>query len=396
MSIRARLAELEATANLVVLERQVEIACLINALLSRTHVSIVGTKGIAKTFLTDTLVGLIGGLGPEDYFKAQLGRRSDPADLLGPYTPAALREGRFSRHTAHKLPRARIAHVAEFWKAPDSARDDLLTILNEGWFFNGQAPEDCPLTTMIADSNEMPEGDHPLADRFTFWLVSTPIKGKGNVETMLRGAVDRLHATGTTRRPHVTPMITWAEIEQAQREVAAMPVSDEAITALQTLWSQLADAGINPSPRRLVACLPVMQANAWRSGSGVTSTDDMGILAHVLWTKPSQLPTVQRHIYEVASPLDIEALDLSVLVEELRSSYDALANTPDRDTRKSLALPLHDRATAVGEALLDIKARADAAGRRLDLFVPLSNELADLGRKLLGVMRHGVSPAVQK
>lgn len=384
LSIPEKLKAVEASANAQVFERPIETACLINALVSRSHVSVIGVPGVAKTFLADAIVGLIGELGPHDYFKTQLGPRSDPADLLGPHSPLALREGRFSRNTAHKLPRARIAHISEFWRAPDSARDDLLSIMNEGLFYNGEDPEDCPLSLLIADSNTMPEAGHALADRFTFWLVTKPIQGRGNVEAMLRGAVDRLASIGTTRRPSISdPLITWAEIEQAQAEAARIPVSAAAINALAELRGSLISEGVMPSDRRLVACLPVMQAEAYLAGASVADLSHMKRLSNVLWTKPQDQPKVLRLIYGVSSPRDLQVLDLGDAVKDLVVSYGQIASLADVATRKRRALELHERVTAVGNDLLNIKDAAVADGQAIDLFPTLSATLGDLGRRLL-------------
>lgn len=384
LTIPQKLQAVKDAANAAVYERGVEIDCLVNALISRSHVSVIGVPGVAKTFLADTLVGLIGGLGPHDYFKTQLGPRSDPADLLGPHSPLALRQGLFSRNTAHKLPRARIAHVSEFWRAPDSARDDLLSIMNEGLFYNGEDPEDCPLAVLVADSNTMPEAGHALADRFTFWLVTTPLQGRGNVEAMLRGAVDRLATIGTTRRPSIeAPIITWDEIEQAQAEVARIPITAEALAALVDLRAKLAAEGIMPSDRRLVACLPVMQAEAYLAGAAEAGVAHMKRLSNVLWTKPEHKPKVLRLIYAVSSPRDLQVLDLGESVKELLLTYSQIASTADDTTRKARALELHTRVTAVGNQLLDINDAAVAEGAPVDLFTTLSATLGDLGRRLL-------------
>lgn len=387
LTIPEKLRAVKAAANGVVFERPVEVDCFVNALVSRSHISVVGTKGVAKSFLADTIVGLIGGLGPHDYFRTSLGERSDPADLLGPHSPLALKAGLFSRNTAHKLPRARLAHVGEFWRASDSARDDLLSIMNEGWFFNGEKPEDCPLAVLVADSNTMPSLDHPLADRFTFWLVTKPLQGRGNVESMLRGAVDRLATIGTTRRPNIeAPLITWAEIEQAQADAARIPVSAAAIGALAELRSKLANEVVMPSDRRLVACLPVMQAEAYLAGAKEADLVHMKRLSNVLWTKPEDQPKVLRLIYAVSSPLDLQVLDLGDSVKELLYQYGQISTLADVTTRKRRGLELHERVTAVGNDLLDLNDAAVADGKSIDLFPTLSATLGDLGRRVLSLL----------
>jgi MoxR-like ATPase len=351
---------------------------------------VLGPPGTGKSFMVDTVVAMIDGFGPGDYFRSQVGRRSDPADLLGVHTLAALNEGRFERNTTNMLPEASVAVIGEFWRAPDSATDDLRSILNEGVFYNGR-PQQVPLCTLVVDSNEMPEAGHALADRFTFWLMVKPIMGLGNVKTMLAGATQRLHAVGTTNRPVVEKVIGWKDILKAQGAVAAVAIPDSIHTALAELRAQLAGAGIYPSDRRLVSCLGVMQAQAYRAGRSEVSTEDMALLAHVLWTKPADLPKVQRLVYTISSPFDLRAMDLSSRVEAMATRYTDVLAIADVVTRKQRLLALHVEISGdkhsgrkgLGHDLTALREEATAAGKPLALYPALAAQAKSLGRSLL-------------
>lgn len=395
--IQEALVDLRTAANVALLEREVEIDCLINALLSRSHICMLGTTGVGKTFLSDTFVALIRGIDGEEYFRSQLGRRSDPADILGPHSLPALNAGRWERDTTRKLARAKLAIIGEFWKAPDSARDDLLSILNEGIFYNGGIAEECPLSTLIVDSNEMPEPGHPLADRFTFWVITPPIAGRGNVLAMLQGAAERLRTVGTTTHPFVTPVIGWPEIRIAQHEVTQVKIPDEVLTALVDLRFKLNEAGIFPSERRLVSCLGVLQAEAYRAGRSEAGAEDMTLLAHVLWTKPTELVTVQRQIFAVSSPLDLKLLELSDAIEALDAEYSRALAISDAPTRKRRLIQLQIQ--LVGDVDPDtgalkkrgyahdlVDTRDAAGGRTLALYAPLAARMRGLGDRLFDSM----------
>lgn len=378
--VLALLALLEEQANAVVFERDVEVACIIAAFLSRNNVSVVGAPGVGKTFLGRVLTGLISGLDGDHYFETQLAPRSDPADLFGAHTTAALRAGQFTRNTEHMLPRARVAHISEFWNAPDAAVAPLNSMLNEGWFYNGGSRESVDLSTLIIDSNGMPPAGHALADRFAIWLVTKPLQSATSVEAMLRGADERTIATGTARRPNVDPVIAWAQIEQAQRAVARIPVGRDAIEALVRLRFKLADASVFPSDRRLVAALGVMKAAAFRAGRAEVTPDDMGMLVHVLWTKPAEIPKVQREIYAVSNPLELLVMDLGVRLTEMQARYLAVVQMEDARDRKRNAVELHRKIMAVSRELVALRAQAKAANRRLDLYSPVRSGLRELGK----------------
>jgi MoxR-like ATPase len=196
--VRTSLARLEEAAKSEVLERDIEIRCLIASLLARLHMAVVGPPGSGKSFMVDTVAALIDGFGTEDYFRSQVGRRTEPDDLLGSYTLESLRAGRRRRDTTRKLPNAKVAVISEFWRAPDAATDDLRSIMQEHVFYNGGDAQPAPLCTLVVESNEMPESAHALADRFTFWLVVGHLVSHANRKAMLARAAERLHAVGNT------------------------------------------------------------------------------------------------------------------------------------------------------------------------------------------------------
>lgn len=393
--ILAGLDALEKSTNAEVLERDTEIRCLVAALIGQMNMAIVGPPGAGKSYMVDTLAALIDGFGTEDYFRSQVGRRTEPDDLLGSYTLESLRAGRRRRDTTRKLPNAKVAAISEFWRAPDAATDDLRSILQEHVFYNGGDPQPTHLSTLVVESNEMPEASHALADRFTFWVVVKHLVSHSNRKIMLARAAERLAAVGNTYQPVVEPVIAWTDIERAQREVSGIAIPEAIRDALAELWASLAAAGIYPSDRRLNSCLGVMQAEAYRAGRDEVTTADMALLPHVLrWAKPDQLPKLQRLVYAVCSPFDLQALTLSDRIDKLTSDYqDALA-VPDVPTRKRRLIGVHmdvagDRRTSrkgVTQDLVALRDSAAAGGHQLMLYPALAERARGLARQLTAAL----------
>lgn len=376
----------EAAANDVLLERETEVSCVRNALLTRSHVFFLGAPGVAKTFLSRVVVGLIDGLGPEDYFDWEMGRFSDPAEILGPHDPRELKQGRFVRNTRHKLPRARIAHVGEIWKSSSATANYLLSLTNERLFYNGgDGPERAPLCTLLCDSNETPEHTADLAalwDRMTFRVPTRPVQGRGNREKLLRAAADRFAATGSTSEPVVTPVLSWGEIEAAQEEVRRVTIGAAVYEALLDLVEEVAKAGVVPSERRQVACLSIIMAEAWRARRSEAVLADMAALTHVLWSRREEIAKVQRAVFSIASPSDAAAMELSDRVETLAVQVERLVRETGTANRRRDALDVHERLAAEAQALVDLKVQAEAAGQALQLLTPLSNRILALTRAI--------------
>lgn len=391
----AGLDALEKSAGAEVLERDIEIRCFIDALLGRLNMAVVGPPGSGKSYMVDVMAALIDGFGPEDYFRSQVGRRTEPDDLLGSYTLESLRAGRRRRDTTRKLPNARLAAISEFWRAPDSATDDLRSILQEHVFYNGGDAQPTQLCTLVVESNEMPEASHALADRFTFWLVVRHLVSPANRKIMLARAAERLAAVGNTYQPVVAPVIAWADIEAAQREVAAITVGEQVRDALGDLWTGLHREAIYPSDRRLNACLGVMQAEAYRAGRDEVTTDDMALLPHVLrWAKPDQMPKLQRLVYAISSPHDLLALDLSDRIDKLAGDYKRALAEPDVSARKRRLIATHmdvagDRRTGrngVTQDLVALRDTAESEGRQLSLYPALASRARGLARQLAATL----------
>lgn len=367
-------------ANAVVLENTVAVSCLVNAFVSRSHTCLIGISGVGKSFLCDTIVGLIDGI--PRFFRTQLASGSDAAELLGTYSVPGIREGRFERVTTNRLPESDVAVITEFWRAAPAANDGVLSMMNEGLFYNGGAEPMSADPIVIIDANSMPERGDPRADRVTFWVVIEPIKGRGNLTTMLSDAAERVRATGTTTKPMVTPVITWSEVLRAQAEATQVRISDPTKKALVALFEKLADEGIYPSPRRLVSCLRVLQAEAWLHGRAVTAPEDMTLLSHVLWSEPAQYATVLDLISAVSDPHNAAVLKLKPTVEKLEEAAEEVYQILDPPTLRREAINLHKRVTAVSRTLVEIKAAAAAEGTYPELFDALAARVNAMGRRL--------------
>lgn len=381
-TIPEKLTSLEAAVNGTVFERVTETRCLVNALLSGRHICMIGSPGIAKSFLTRTAVKYIDGIGQGEYFEWLLGKFDTPEAILGPHSLKALEQDHYVRNPANKLPVAKLAFISEIWKASTALLNVLLPIMNERLFYNNGSPVTVPLSTLVADSNETPEAATELGalwDRFAFRLFTKPIQDDGNFDAMLRAAAGRFASTVP-----VVPVITWDEITQAQQAVRQITISDDVYDALNTLRQALAKEGILPSERRFVECLPIIQAQAFRAGRSIADINDMRLLSHVLWDIAAQQPIVQKLVFELANPLDKLAMEMMEDVESLARQIDELLRTSDNNQERSRkAIEVHGKLEEAANDLKKLRAQAKAEGRVSDIMEPLRQRILGLTRKLL-------------
>src|SRR5262249_46230450 len=115
------------------IERDEEVDLVLTALLAREHVLLVGPPGTAKSLLLDSVMRWLSGRT----FTALLTKFSQPEELFGPVSVAGLKEDRYVRITAGKLPEAEGCFLDELFKASSAILNTLLRLLNERVFDRG-------------------------------------------------------------------------------------------------------------------------------------------------------------------------------------------------------------------------------------------------------------------
>jgi MoxR-like ATPase len=151
------------------IEREGEVDLILTALACQEHALLVGPPGSAKSLLLDALMSWTSGRR----FTALLTKFSCPEELFGAISVRGLKEDRFVRVTAGKLPEAHLAFLDELFKASSAILNTLLRILNERVFEDGDGSlRQVPLLLCVGASNEWPspeDGGRELAavlDRF--------------------------------------------------------------------------------------------------------------------------------------------------------------------------------------------------------------------------------------
>src|SRR5947209_6779060 len=154
----ATLHKIEAELNAGQVERTAAIRAALVALVSKSHVVLLGPPGSAKSQLVLAIAARFcdasgDGLRPFVYL---LTRFSVPEEIFGPVSVDALKHDVFRRVTAGKLPEAQIVFLDEVFRASSALLNSLLTLMNERCYDNGGVRQTVPLTSLFGASNEMP------------------------------------------------------------------------------------------------------------------------------------------------------------------------------------------------------------------------------------------------
>lgn len=346
MAIRDSVLAIERELGARHLERREVIRGMLLALLTRMHVVLLGPPGADKSGLSRDLTSRIGGV----YFEWLLTRMSTLEELFGPISLKALEQDSYRRITANKLPEAQIAFLDEVFKGSSAILNSLLAILNERVFHNDGKPVQVPLEMVVGASNELPEDREELGalwDRFMVRFTVDYIRDAQNFSKLLTGVAQ---AAPTT--------ITLADLHTAQAEVGQVDI-DPVIPQVLDLRAKTREMGVMVSDRRWYGAMDIVRAEAWMNGRAQAEVGDLRVLVPVLWSEPSQYPSVRKTVYSLVSPYDSQAEDLlDQAVEVYRS---ALAAPDDQQTSagveatKALKSVLRKVEAAIAEAKTDMK-----------------------------------------
>lgn len=314
--IRDKFARARHELASALIEREDEIDLVLTALLAGEHVLLVGPPGCGKSLLLDSLLSWTGG----NKFSILFTKYTTPEEVLGPVSLRALKEDRYVRVTAGKLPEAEYAFCDEIFKASSAILNTLLRILNERVYDAGDGvARAVPLKLCVAAGNEWAGPDtgkelSALFDRFTLRRTVSPIRSRAGRERLLWAA---------DHTPKFSTTVTPAEVEDAQRAARAIPWSVEAKEALGCVLSELAREGVRPGDRRQFKTIGTVRAFAYLGGADEVRPEHLEVAQHCLWDDPHEQPQkVAQVIARIANPTGMRVTQLLLEVESVLAAAD--------------------------------------------------------------------------
>ena len=225
---KLRLVEKELKAKYFERDRVIEGALC--ALLTNSHLLLIGPPGTAKSQIVSELCGRIEGA---NYFQWLLTKFTTPEELFGAVSLKGLENDEYRRVVTGKLPEAHIAFLDEVFKASSSILNTLLTIMNERVYYNGTEELNIPLMSLFGASNELPSEEDELEalyDRFLLRYVVDYIKEDFRFLKMLDGEDESAKES----------VITPEELSECRKAVQSVNVTSNILKLIARIRRELA------------------------------------------------------------------------------------------------------------------------------------------------------------
>ncbi|MEM1644654.1 MAG: AAA family ATPase [Ignisphaera sp.] len=279
--------------------REEEAKVILLALLTKEHAVLIGEPGTAKS----ALIRRVAEIFNMKCFTYLLTRYTEPAELFGPLDINALKEGKYVRITANKLPESEIVFLDEIFKANSAILNTLLTIMNERIFYDGYTEINVALWSLFGASNEVPEDPEleALYDRFLLRHNVKPVS-----EDMWRDLLK--YAWNIEKFGYGKPSIKIdrSMLEELHKKIFEVDFSSIENKLLK-IFSIFESKNIHLTDRRKGKALKVIASHAVLSGRLIASEEDLLTLKFIA---PHDID-------------DFERINV-ILSEELKTAYKYL------------------------------------------------------------------------
>ncbi|MBO8140703.1 MAG: AAA family ATPase [Firmicutes bacterium] len=289
-----RVRNMEAVQNRLILEREDVTRAITICLINRSHLLLAGPPGIAKTTQVRLAAAHLRG---SRFFYTQLTPFSTIEDIFGPVDILAYKHGERRRVSTHMLQEAHVAVVDEIYNGNEAVLKALLAPMYEGVYAEQGRFHPIPLRTLMGTTNAIPgpeerreKGLTGFHDRWLFRFVVDDLQSDASFMRMLwTPDIDF-----RTYAPDARATVTIEELDHLASLSAQVRVPVSVYEELARLRRAMQAEALYCSPRRWKQIRRALQTSALLSGRNDVSERDFGILRHMLWDQPEDIPVLER------------------------------------------------------------------------------------------------------
>jgi MoxR-like ATPase len=323
-----------------VFERENAIDAIRLALLTSSHVLLIGPPGVAKSMLADKSFESFAAAEGCVYFKKQLMKTTPAEEVFGPLNISRYKaDAVFEYATNGYLPTAHLAFIDEVYRAADTVLPTMMGVLNERFFVNGNVVQKCPLITAIGTTNFVTDSEELEAfhDRWLCKVRVTSLTSSENRRKMYARYLASNKPVDTDDE-YAAPM-SIGRLRGLQASVSSVELSEDFLgfydQLVETLENNFSTNRLNMivSDRRRNQALRLAQARAFLRGRSEGITEDLEATAYGLIDRgdskqESFFCDALTAVYAAANSLSTQREELALLTElgeelgSLEAGYD--------------------------------------------------------------------------
>jgi len=309
--------ELIEELNLRLIERDELSKLVVLAILSHTHMFLLGERGVAKSMTVEMTNNVIEG---SKFWQLQMGEGTTQEDLLG--VRKADEEGTIEYTSKKSLLNANIIILDEMFKGPHKTLNVLLEILVDNAYTSGDGVKrPLDVVSVFGTSNEFPTSTFmlPFLDRFTFFYVVERIKDPQNRKKFYA----RLYNTEKLTKRY----FNMEDLFIIKEEISRITIPEDIITLFEKITSALIRQNVKTSDRKYENILiNVARTMAYLNNRNSVDTTDLFILLHTSWHDYTERLKVKRVIFEQIFGSAEEIESVLIAVKKRLDEIDAFKN----------------------------------------------------------------------
>ncbi|NBK98588.1 MAG: hypothetical protein EOM50_11300 [Erysipelotrichia bacterium] len=276
--LNARLIERDELSRLVVL-----------AMLSMSHMFLIGERGVAKSKTVELVNGAIEGA---TFWQLQVNADTKHEELFGAKTTTE--DGTIAYLAKRSILNTHYGVLDEMFKALGDRLNSLLEVLVDRCYTSGDGIKKAiPLLSIFGTSNEYPTETRmlPYVDRFDFWYEVKRIQNKENRKKYLAGEY--------VRGAIETQYFSLEDIEHIAKVKDSIMISNHIVEIFDSITSELIKQRVKTSDRKYEKILHrAMKVSAYLNNRSEIDISDLFLLLHSAWHDEAEKEKVKRVVFE--------------------------------------------------------------------------------------------------
>ena len=281
---------------------------------------LLGPPGTAKSQLCSRFAESLH-LSSSQRFEYLLTPFTEPSELFGPVDFDALKQGRFVRRHQGMLTHVKVAFLDEVFRANSAILNSLLSLLNEGKYFEDGQAHQAELSIIFAAANQLPNDQTltALSDRF---ILKVPVHHTHQThwDELLHKGLEAEGHKANQLAPWQNGPLQFFDLLKIRRYLQlsfSMEASNQQIRdrifppEVMALWRRILsalelDLNLYVSDRKIIRLYRLFRTRALLHGRATVQRDDLYLLRY-LAQRPNEHTFVSERVDRMLQLSNLEA-----------------------------------------------------------------------------------------